>query len=198
MSQEEIFASLDEMLVNPKTKNFLNHLVRSYVPFNKVEKVWNKPKGEFKCVISKDKLFSTQDILEGMATEEFKKNFIESLKIAFDENTDKTSAVAKLVGDRKMGVTGEGTTTFMSYEVFQNFYDWVVTKSLKGDKHINWLLANIRRDVFTNRAKNINDSEVQKKIEKLNPQSKKQATYTLGDASSALLKLKEKLENNEN
>jgi hypothetical protein len=198
MSQEQIFASLDEMLANPKSKNFLNHLVRSYVPFTKVQKVWDKPKGDFKCVITRESLLSTQDILEGIQSEDFKKNFMESLKIAFDESTDKTSAVAKLFGDKKMGVSGEGTTTYMSYENFQHFYDWVITKSLKGDKHINWLLSSLRRDVFVNRAKSINDSDVQKQVNKMEPASKKQATYTLGDASSALLKLKEQLEKNEN
>lgn len=198
MSQEQIFASLDEMLANPKSRNFLNHLVRSYVPFTKVEKVWDRPKGDFKCVITRESLFSTQDILEGIQSEEFKKNFMESLKLAFDESTDKTSAVAKLVGDKKMGVSGEGTTTYMSYETFQHFYDWVITKSLKGDKHINWLLSSLRRDVFVNRAKSINDSDVQKQVNKMAPASKKQATYTLGDASGALLKLKEQLEKNEN
>jgi hypothetical protein len=198
MNQEQIFASLDEMLANPKSKNFLNHLIRSYVPLNKVQKVLDRPKGDFKCVITRESLFSTQDILEGIQSEDFKKNFMDSLKLAFDESTDKTSAVAKLVGDKKMGVFGEGTTTYMSYESFQHFYDWVITKYLKGDKHINWLLSSFTRDVFVNRAKSINDSDVQKQVNKMEPISKKQATYTLGDASSALLKLKEQLEKNEN
>lgn len=198
MSQEQIFASLDEMLANQKTKNFLNHLIRSYVPFTKVQKVWDRPKGDFKCVITREDLFSTQDILEGIHTEEFKKNFMESLILAFDETTDKTSAVAKLVGDKKMGVSGEETTTYMSYETFQHFYDWVITKSLKGDKHINWLLSKYRREAFSSRAKNLQDVEAKAKGERLAPPSKKQATYTLGDASSALLKIKEQLEKNEN
>ena len=78
MSQEQIFASLNEMLANQKTKNFLNHLIRSYVPFTKVQKVWDRPKGDFKCVITREDLFSTQDILEGIHTEEFKKNLAKS------------------------------------------------------------------------------------------------------------------------
>jgi hypothetical protein len=198
MSQEQIFASLDEMLANQKTRNFLNHLIRSYVPFTKVQKVWDKPKGDFKCVITRESLFSTQDILEGMQTEEFKKNFMDSLKLALDETTDKTSAVAKLVGDRKMAVTGENTTTYMSYDTFQHFYDWVITKSLKGDKHINWLLSTYRREIFAARAKNLQDVEARQKGEKLAPSSKRQATYTLGEASHALLALKQQLEKNEN
>jgi hypothetical protein len=30
MNQEQIHASLDKMLANPKSRNFLNHLVRKY------------------------------------------------------------------------------------------------------------------------------------------------------------------------
>jgi hypothetical protein len=196
MNQEEIFASLDAMLSDNKTKNFLNHLVRSYVPFVKVQKVFDRPKGPFKCVLTKESLFSSQDILEGIQTEEFKKNFIESLKIAFDETVDKTSPMIKLIGDKKMGVTGENTTTFMSYESFQHFYDWVITKSLKGDKHINWLLGSVRREGFIERAKNINDDDVQNKVNKITPKSHS-ASFKLGDASDALLKLKQELEKNE-
>jgi hypothetical protein len=56
MTTEEIHSSLDKMLENPKAKNFLNHLVRAYMPISNVEKVIDKPEGEFKCAISKDDL----------------------------------------------------------------------------------------------------------------------------------------------
>ena len=80
MNQEEIHVSLDAMLANPKSKNFLNHLVRSYMPITNVEKVWETPKGDFKCVLTKEQLFSSQDILEGIHTEEFKTQFMDNLK----------------------------------------------------------------------------------------------------------------------
>jgi hypothetical protein len=38
MTKEEMIVKLDSMLSEPKKRNFLNHLVRSYVPINKVEK----------------------------------------------------------------------------------------------------------------------------------------------------------------
>jgi hypothetical protein len=195
MNQEEIHVSLDAMLANPKSKNFLNHLVRSYMPITNVEKVWETPKGDFKCVLTKEELFSSQDILEGIHTEEFKTQFMDNLKTMFDENAKQESPMIKLIGDRKMGVTGKETTTFMSYQGFQSFYDWVITKSLKGDKHINWLIGNIRRESFVNRAENIADSDVQNKVKNINNSKNRTATFSLGDASEALLKLKEKMEN---
>ena len=196
MNKQEIFAKLDGMLADSKKRNFLNHLVRSYVPISKVEKVFDRPKGPFVCVLTNTKLFSIQDIFEGTQTEEFKKDFFDSLKLALDDKTPSITPMKKLIGERKLGVSGEKTTTFMSLDVFQEFFDWVITKSLSGDKHINWLLGDIRRESFLERAKQIGDENVQNRVKKLEPK-KRGATYSLGDASEALLKLKEQLEKNE-
>jgi hypothetical protein len=191
MTTEQIHASLDNMLANPKSKNFLNHLVRSYVPVSNVDKVWKKPEGDFKCSITKEPLISAQEIMDGIQTEEFKTDFMNNVKSIFDENYYKTSPFAKLIGDKKLGVTGKDTTTFMSYPVYQEFFNWVITKSLKGDKHINWLLGSIKRETFVERASEIEDKEVKEKAQKLKKNSGS-ANYTIGDASDVILKLKEK------
>ena len=171
-------------------------MVRSYLPIGKVEKVFDRPKGPFVCVLTNEKLFSIQDILEGTQTEEFKKDLFDSLKLALDDKMPSITPMKKLIGDKKLGVTGDKTTTFMSLESYQEFFDWVITKSLNGDKHISWLLGDIRRESFLERAKQIGDESLQNKIRKIEPK-KQGATYSLGDASGALLKLKEQLEKNE-
>ncbi len=194
MTTHEIHSSLDKMLENPKAKNFLNHLVRAYMPISNVEKVMNKPEGDFKCAISKYELISVQEILEGIHTEDFKNDLMKSMKTMFDENADKTTPMAKLIREKKLGVTGKGTTTFMSLPVAQEFFNWVITKSLKGDKHINWLLGNIRRESFVKRAKNITDDKVQSTVSKLEKKADRTATFTLGDANGVLAQLKAKME----
>ena len=194
MTTEEIHSSLDNMLDNPKAKNFLNHLVRAYMPISNIEKVMDKPEGDFKCAISKDDLISVQEILEGIQTEEFKNDLMKSMKTMFDENADKTTPMAKLIGEKKLGVTGKNTTTYMSVPVAQEFFNWVITKSLKGDKHINWLLGNIRRESFVNRAKNITDDKVQSTVRKIEKKADRTATFTLGDANGVLAQLKAKME----
>ncbi len=194
MTQEQIHASLDNMLANPKSRNFLNHLVRAYMPVSNVQKVWETPAKDFNCVITKEPLFSTQDILKGIQSEEFQTAFMDNLKSMFDESIELKSPIATVIGDRKMAVTGKDTTTFMSVPTFQTFCDWVITKSLKGDKHINWLISGINRNSFMKRAANINDEEVQNKVKSANKVKDRSATYTLGDASEALLKLKQQLE----
>ena len=193
MTSEQIHASLDKMLANPKTKNFINHLVRSYIPVSNIEKVLETPKGDFKCVITKEVLVSVQSIFEGMDTEEFKKDFTEHLKSMFSEEKVETP-MSKLLGDKKLGFTGKDTTTYMSYTATQEFYNWVITKSLKGDKHINWLLGSVNRNTFIKRASNIEDQDVQKKVTNLKRVSGV-STYSLGDATDVLSKLKAKLDN---
>jgi hypothetical protein len=194
MSKTTIHEKLDNMLSDKKTRNFLNHLVRAYIPVNKVEKVFDTPKGIFKCVLTNEELFSMQEVLEGIHTEEFKENFMTHLRSMFEEGNSEHPLV-KLIGDKKMGITGKDTTTYMSPQSFQEFYDWVITKAMIGDKHINWLLGDVRRETFMKRAESINDSGVQQKLIKNKTVKEKRATYTIGDASNALLELKKKLEN---
>lgn len=198
MTNEEIFKALDEMLTNPKKKNFLNHLVRSYMPISNVRKVDITPKSSFKCVLTGEKLFSLNDILEGAQTEQFKIDFMASLKAMFDENAEKINPYLSIVEGKELAVTGKETTTFMSYPAFQTFYDWVITKSLNNDKHINWLLGSIRRETFFKRAESLNDpslNEIVKRMKGNNGKPKiKPTSYSLGDVNDVLSQLKAKME----
>jgi len=192
MTQEQIHASLDAMLANPKAKNFLNHLVRAYTPVTNVIKVMEKPKSDFKCVLTRDTLVSVGEIKSAIDDEKVRAFFLENLEKAFADKSNSATEVEKLIEGKKLAVTGKDTTTFMSYSAFQEFYNWVITKSLKGDKHINWLLGSIRRASFIDRAENIGDSEVQRKVQ--NFKKTNSATFTLADSSDALTKLKADLE----
>ena len=111
----------------------------------------------------------------------------------FDASTDAEHPMTKLIGDRKMGVTTKDTTTNMAFSTFQIFYDWVVTRMLMGDKHINWILKDITRNEFMDRAETINNPELQKKVKKVKKTQPKQATYALGQLD-ALQELKKKME----
>jgi hypothetical protein len=195
MTNEQIFKSLDEMLTNPKKRNFLNHLVRSYLPITNVRKVDITPK-TFKCVLTNANLFSINDVLEGVETEQFKIDFMTSLKSIFDENAPKINPYINIVKDKELGVTGKETTTFMSYSAFQVFFDWVITKSLQNDKHINWLLGSIRRESFVNRAEGLNNPALKDTIKKIKRDNNvfKTTSYSLGDVNDTLLKLKAQME----
>jgi hypothetical protein len=193
MNTEQIIASLDAMLENPKSKNFLNHMVRSYFPVTKVEKVFEKPKGDFKCALTRTPLVSVGEILEVTRTEEFKTSFLESLKFKMD-GTISESPFTKFLDGQKLGLTGKDTTTFLSPDGCQIFYDWVITKSFENNKHINWLLNGVKRDEFLARAEKLGNPNVQNKISQDRNESRKVASFKMGDANNALADLKAKME----
>lgn len=193
MTSEQINKKLDDLYDNKKARNFFNHLVRAYFPVNKVEKVFTKPRGPFRCVLTNEPLISTSEILAGIHTKEFEADFNNHLKTMFDASTEAEHPMTKLIGERKMGVTTKDTTTNMAFSTFQIFYDWVVTRMLMGDKHINWLLKDITRNEFMDRAETINNPELQKKVKKVKKSQPKQATYALGQLD-ALQELKKKME----
>jgi hypothetical protein len=196
MNQEKIIASLDAMLENPKAKPFLNHVVKSYVPLKKVVKVMDTPTEKFKCVITTEPLCSVSDILNTLESQEYKDAFLKSLKNVLSDKDTVKDVVTDLLNGKKLGVTGADTTTYMSLPTFFVFYDWVITKSLTGNKHINWLLGGIRHKAFLERAEKIANGEVQAKVSKMKKTDSgaKRASYTLADVNNGLAALKAKME----
>lgn len=196
MTNEKVNASLDGMLTDPKAKNFLNHMVRSYFPISKVEKVLAKPTGDFKCALTRVPLVSVQEILEVTQSDEYKAEFLESIKVILDEKAEVKPTITKFLGDKKLGFTGKDTTTFLSLEGYQTFYDWVIEKAFSGDKHINWLLNGIKRDAFIARATANGSGDTQEKAFKLKSKAEgtKSASFKLGDANTGLAALKAKME----
>lgn len=190
--EKSIKVTLDELYADKKTRNFLNHLVRAYMPTTKVEKVLETPKtGNLRCALSGDDLISVSEIIEGIHSEEFKNSFMESLKTMFNEDVKTELPIAKVLDGKKLGLTGKDTTTYMSYEAFQEFYNWVIGKLLSGDKHISWLLGDINRKEFIGKA-NGNTSKTKPVFKKKEPEFRT-ATFSLGDMSS-LQELKKKLD----
>lgn len=167
MANKKIHESLDEMLSNPKTKNFLNHLVNAYHPIQNIEKVLVRPKEAFKCVLTKEDLLSYQDVLESITDEKYQNDFIENLDSIFKSDSD-TSSITKLIGDKKMAVIGKKTTTYMSYTSFKEFQTWILNKILNNDKNIMWML-------------NYNK---EKNKPKENIEIKSTSTFTLGELDS--------------
>ena len=191
MTQQEIQSALDKMFENPKSRNFINHLVRSYLPVTRVEKVLDKPTGPFKCAISGVELVSVQEIMEGMETDQYKKDFLAHIATMFEENSQVESPMKKLVGEKKLGVTGADTTTYLSYPAFQVLYSWILNKSLSGDKHINWLLGDARKALFAKK------TEAKQQVDNFKKPAKV-TTFSLGESNDVLAQLKAKLEKNEN
>lgn len=185
MTREQLHSILDKMIQNPKSKNFINHLVRSYTPMANVQLVTEKPVSEFKCTLTRQSLISYNELLTIVNDKSTQEKMVESVMNMFDESPEKRACMSELVGDKKLGVVGKQTTTFMSYSAFEIFYEWVMIKTLNGDKHINWLLNSIKRE--NTEVKHTNTPKVQQ------TQKSKTATFKIGDANNVLESFKQQL-----
>lgn len=205
MASEKIFKKLDELASNPKSKNFLNHLIKSYFPLSKINQVLNTPSKKFRCVITNAPLISVNDALEHIKSDEFhdwwKTTFMERLKYWVEGETLSDEPIKSILKGKIIGFTGENTDTFMSQEGYMAFYNWIIMKMLQGDKHINWIIKSMEREQFIKHAELLaTDDESKKSLAQLKKsilKSNKRATTTLGDLD-ALKTLKAKLEVNKN
>lgn len=164
------------------------------MPVTNVKKVLHTPKGVFKCVLTNEPLQSVTEVQKSILDEKVQAFFLDNLEKALSNKDDSVKELEKLIGNKKLAFTGKETTTFMTYQSAQVFIDWVITKSLNGDKHINWLLGSIRRESFLERAEKIQDAGVQKKVNNFKNSGKpKTLTIALGDTNDALAQLKAKM-----
>jgi hypothetical protein len=143
MTTEQINKSLDDLLTNPKSKNFLTHLIKSYFPVTKITRVSEKPRGQFICVLTRNKLISFNEVL----AEAFSQTYKDDLKIFWENITknfiDKESPISEILHNKNVGITGKDTETFMSYGAYLGFLDWLENKINSSDKHINWVVRSI-------------------------------------------------------
>jgi len=190
---------LDKLYDNKKARSFLNHLVKAYVPMDKVEAVWEKPTGKFKCALTNEPLITCDEIMELAMTHEYQQDFLEKLKTIFHEDTQENHPLKGSVDNKRMlGVIGENTDTYMSYPAFQDFYSWVLGKMLIGDKHINWLVGGINKENFIERAEKIADTpEAINSVERMKNMSMNRNVARFGDLP-ALQALKAKFDSEEN
>jgi len=157
----------------------------AYVPVNKVDKVFIRPqKVKFKCAIIDEQLISVNEILKGVTEDAFKDDVFKYLHTMFDTKSEPETPIKKLMGDKKLGIQGTKTDTFMSIDGYFLFYDWLSTKIMLGDKHITWLMRKAK-ETLTDSTGNRVKKEVEKK--------EVRATFALGDLP-ALQALKDKLD----
>jgi len=186
MTKEETLKKLNELFDNKKSRNFINHLVREYFPIEKVSRVVNTPDTKnFKCAISTVTLVSINDVLNNVDNES-QQRILDFLDKSLSDSKEKPELT--LEDGREMCVRGKKTDTFMSIYTFVVFHEWVLEKFLKGDKHISWLLKDVRK---TRYIKDVKVSKNGSQVEHNKPKSKG-ATFTLGDLG-VLQELKKKM-----
>ena len=197
MTSEQIREKLDNMYTGTSSRGFINHMIKAYFPMDKVEKVWETPKGKFRCAITNEPLFSVNDMLTVLHSEETKNAFMEGLKAAVDKPSDKISVMTDTIKDaiknKKMGLTGKDTDTFISQPAYQEFFNWLTNKILTGDKHINWVVRQMRDNAIIDKIEDALPEEDKGKVKSLRTIVQKPKTATFADLE-VLQQLKAKFE----
>lgn len=165
MTKEQINSSLDAMLENPKAKNFLNHMVRSYFPTTKRLKVETIPEGTFKCALTRKEL---------VLNNEANKDVAEAGFTSKETNTF---------------LSAEALTIFTDWVIAKSFNkDKHINWLLNGVKRADFIeRATQSKDISVEvKAKAF---KLKEKTE-----GTKSASFKLGDANDALAALKAKME----
>lgn len=153
MNKDTIKKKIDELYADNKSKGFLNHLIKTYLPVNKVVKVFEKPnEGRLVCVLTGQKLITVEEILAAVHSDEFKQSLNNDLKASIEGKIEPT-AMTKAMNGKVLALTGEKTTTFISYLGAQALYEWVTDKIFAGDAHIKWLINSMRNESDPNKGK---------------------------------------------
>jgi hypothetical protein len=198
MSEEK--TAIQKLYEDPKSKNFVNHLIRAYLPISKPTKVWvfEDKKPQHKCNVCNHDLIDLGTVIGRMQnSEEYAKDFVDNLRkqIHGEEVKREDNPIIKhLTHGAIMAWQGEKTTTYLCADCIKNLLDMVTFGLLAGDKNIIWLTNQMRRDqVFTHfkESPKLDDTEKEEVKEIQKKADKKKMTFAdLG----VLQGLKEKLE----
>ena len=191
MTIEQAYTKIEQTYKSEKGKNFVLHLVRSFLPINKSSFVEDLKSG--KCSITGQSLVGQNQVAElylKNASEQFKhvtKTLIAALEEKAPEETE--SPVKKALGNRVLGVKCEKSDKLLCVTALQALQKFAIEQMLAGDRTMQYSVNQQRREE--------NPNPHPKKQENSYKQEVKRATTKLGDISN-LQALKEKLEQQEN
>lgn len=198
MENQELFKKIEDLFTNQKSSKFLTHLMHSYLPTSKVNVVLDKPssKHQHKCAITGVKLVSYNEaatIFQNQMNdlEAFKQSLI--IKLDSDGNTiTGESPFKEKLNGRILGYTGEETNTYLCKEAIEALLNWTMSKMLKGDKKINFIVKKLNLNNNSPKSSKPKTSKP-KSYNKIPKQPIKSSSTTLGDFQ-ALKDLKAKME----
>ena len=195
MDVKKFHKHLDEMYKEPKSRGFVNHLIRAYFPITNVEKVWDGPRRGFVCALSGDQLISANDIIVNFSSDENRADFLKYLYLEMNDGEVQTKhPIENALDGKQLGVTGKDTTTFLSIEAYREFYNWLVNKILSGDKGINGIIKHMRsKSMLSNIGAAAKTDDAKKIVTDLKKYGESTKKATLGDLD-VLKELKAKMD----
>jgi len=192
---------IQELYDDPKSKGFVTHLIRAYLPVYKSVKMWEFKKNQKPfCNVCNHKLIGLGEVLGGMYgldKEEMQGDFAKFIRDELSGKETGPNPMLKHLKGRILAWTGEKTDTCLCLECIQDLLKVFLFAISDGDKHMVWLSNQMQRDqVFQtfDESPSLNEDEKDqvKEIKKKVDKDKKITTF--GDLK-VLQELKKKMEN---
>lgn len=143
MSNEEIYKKIEEVYNSEKGKNFIVHLVRSFLPTDRSTLMLeNTNKKVMRCCITGTPLISKAELVS-FQIENHKEIFESMTKRFFGEKTE--NIVADKFKGKMIAVECEKSERLLCLPAVEQLLNFVSSESLKGNKHIGNMLSNMRK-----------------------------------------------------
>lgn len=192
MTSKEIKKRLNNLLNKDRSKRFMEHIIRSYIPPHQVKRVYEDPGNDFSCAITNEALTALNEVKSNYGDE---KGFLKDKDTMFVDEGGWEHPFKQKVGDKEVGITSERTETYLSYRTFLILYEWVIKEYFKGNKSVRRVLRD-DEDLLVAKAKDFEDEDksIQQEITRI--ESEKKGTTTFGDIDK-LKELKNKMSKND-
>jgi hypothetical protein len=208
MTDTDIYAKIEEIYNSEKGKNFITHLIRSFIPVHRSAfMIDNERKKVLVCAITGTPLVTKSEIVQ------FQVNNVKDVtKNMVDRALGKTTSnvVLDAFEGKLLAVECEKSDKLLCQPAHMQLQNFCATELMKGNKHIRYLIADERnKEERSNRPANnpsnnpsnshsdkLPNGESQSRVSAHGVvHSNKKAAFSLGDLD-ALKELKQKLENN--
>jgi hypothetical protein len=138
----------DDMWHNPKSRNFMVHIVHAFTPIEKGHFAWTPEEmPNPSCCICKCKLASKNDMLKKVPeiAEMPLKHISESVKGTLTE--EKLAAdFSKVTEGRVLGIVSEDSKLAFCGECYRNYSSWMEFAILRGYSHIHRIINKKRQE----------------------------------------------------
>jgi len=154
--EEEIYKKIEEIYGQEKGKNFITHLLRSFLPINRSKFMFelNKDK-KMICAITGSKLICRAEVMKFQLdnVDVILKNFSDRLLQKTTENVVINNFKGKF-----MAIECESSNRLLTLTAVEQLFNFSATELLKGNKHIEFILRDEQKKEMA-KTKTETDSE---------------------------------------